>query len=418
MSIQISRAEARHFLTQYHFQQSDLPGVFTRLGTVQYDPLNPVGRNPDLVLQARVPDYHFDDWQKTAYTDRLVYDAWDKQACLVPVSDWALRAHGRAQYPPYHDHEVLQAEAASAANILRVIREQGPTASIEFAERASYADRNSWYGLTQSKRILRALWASGLIVIHHRQHGRHYYDLPERVIPPEHYQAAEHVDEAAYHRWIIARRYQAVGLLRPNAEAAIWSACGDAATRKRSLAELLAEGALTHVQVGEKRWDYYMPSSALPLLDAEPAEPRVIFLGPLDNLVWDRKALVQLFDFDYAWEVYKPATQRRWGYYVLPVFYGDRFVARLDSRLDKGTWTIARWWWEQDVTPDATLLHALSKAVAGFLRYLGAQNVKVEGSSLDQPTREAIRCGSLHDEDSCFTCSRTSNPGRGQHPRL
>ena len=80
MTIQLSCEQARRFLVAYHFTQTDLPGVFTRLGTVQYDPLNPVGRNPDLVLQARIPGYRVDDWQQAAYTDRLIYDAWDKQA--------------------------------------------------------------------------------------------------------------------------------------------------------------------------------------------------------------------------------------------------------------------------------------------------------------------------------------------------
>jgi hypothetical protein len=67
-------------LARYHFAPTDLPRVFERLGTVQYDPLNPVGHNPDLVLQARVPGYRVDDWQALAYEQRLVYDAWDKQA--------------------------------------------------------------------------------------------------------------------------------------------------------------------------------------------------------------------------------------------------------------------------------------------------------------------------------------------------
>ena len=92
----LSRAEARRFLANFHFTPTDVPGVFERLGTVQYDPLNPVGRNPDLVLQARVPGYQVDDWQKIAYTDRVVYDAWDKMACLVPMSDWPRRAWLRA----------------------------------------------------------------------------------------------------------------------------------------------------------------------------------------------------------------------------------------------------------------------------------------------------------------------------------
>ncbi|MEO8956131.1 MAG: hypothetical protein ABI396_13355 [Ktedonobacteraceae bacterium] len=80
MTITLSRAEARRFLARYHFAPTDMVGTIERLATVQYDPLNPVGRNTDLVFQARVPGYQVDDWQKIAYTDRSIYDAWDKQS--------------------------------------------------------------------------------------------------------------------------------------------------------------------------------------------------------------------------------------------------------------------------------------------------------------------------------------------------
>ncbi len=388
MTIHISREQARRFLASYHFTQTDLPGVFERLGTVQYDPLNPVGRNPDLVFQARVPGYRIDDWQQAAYADRFVYDAWDKQACLVPVSDWPLRAVIREMYRPYHDSEILQADPQTAELILAAIDERGPLSSLEFEDRERLPDNNSWSGLTRTKRILRAMWACGILLTHHRKGGRHYYDRPERVIPPQHYDGPPHVDKDAYYRWIIARRHQATGLLRPNAEAAIWSACGDSAVRKRAIAQLVEEGTLTPVQVGEKAWTYHMLTSLLPLLDAALQQPRAIFLGPLDSLLWDRKALAQLFDFDYTWEVYKPAEQRRWGYYVLPVFYGDRFIARLDSRLEQGIWTIANWWWEPDITPNAELIDALRLAIARFMHYLGASDVRMS-KGMDRAVREA-----------------------------
>src|SRR2546427_11778111 len=112
MSLHISREQAARLLAHYHFTPTDLPGVFEHLGTVQYDPLNPVGRNPDLVLQTRVPGYQVDDWQKAAYTDRIVYDAWDKMACLVRMSDWPMRARLRAQ--TYNLHPQLLQEQADA----------------------------------------------------------------------------------------------------------------------------------------------------------------------------------------------------------------------------------------------------------------------------------------------------------------
>src|SRR6266581_924072 len=312
MIVQISREEARRFLAHYHFKPTDLKGVIDRLGTVQYDPLNPVGRNADLVFQARIPGYQVDDWQTAAYTDRIIYDAWDKQACLVPVSDWPMRALVREKFRPYHDREILQTDAEGAARILATIDEQGPLSSLEFEDRARFGEAGSWYGSTRTKRILRSLWACGELVTHHRKGGRHYYERPHRVIPAQHFELPPLVEEAAYYRWIMMRRHQAAGILRPTAEAAVWSACDEAPKRKLALAQLVEADQLTQIQVGELATTYY----------------------------------------------------------VQPVFYGDRFVARVDSRLEKGIWTISRWWWEPDITLDADLLGALRTTVKNFLHYL------------------------------------------------
>jgi uncharacterized protein len=347
----------------------------------------------------------------------------EDQRCLVPVSDWSYRARIRDVYRPYHDREILQAETEVVAAILAAIDQQGPLSSLEFEDPTRY-EGGSWYGSTRTKRALRAMWVSGIVVTHHRKNGRHYYDRPERVIPPHYYAVPPLLDEDAYHRWIVARRFQATGLLRPNADQSIWSACGDGATRKRAIAQLLEEGTLTSVHVGEKKWPYYMLTNALPWLDIEPPSPRVIFLGPLDSILWDRKAVMQLFDFDYVWEVYKPLEQRRWGYYILPVFYfqspqagpehtrpsaapleqqdtrptrkgqvsryyGDRFIARMDSRLEGKTWTISHWWWEPDVELDTELLEALRVAMEKFLYYLRADDIRV-GEEVDGAVREAV----------------------------
>src|SRR5258708_25332592 len=185
MVIQISSEQARRFLARHHFLATDLPGVFDRLSTVQYDPLNPVGRNPDLVFQARIPGYQVDDWQKAAYTDRLVYDAWDKMACLVPVSDWPMRALIREKHRPYHDREILQADPEGAAAALATIDEQGPLSSLELQDRSHFGEPGSWYGSTRTKRLLRSLWACGELVTHHRQGLTHYDDLTRHRIPPQ-----------------------------------------------------------------------------------------------------------------------------------------------------------------------------------------------------------------------------------------
>ncbi len=391
MTLALSRAEARRFLAAYHFAPTTVSGVFERLGTVQYDPLNPVGRNPDLVLQARVPGYQVDDWQKTAYTDRLVYDAWDKLACLVPMSDWPKRAYLRAHRSTWSPL-LLENEAEAVAAALAELDARGPLSSLEFEDQSHFTDRTAWYGPKRIKHILRALWDRGVIATHHRQGGRHYYDRAERVIPPEYFNAPPLLEEAAFVRWAVARRVQAVGLVRPAGGASLWWGCGGPAQRAAALQELVEMGALMPAKVsenGSKGWIAYLPTSALSLLDTPAPAPRVIVLAPLDSLLWDRRDVQQLFDFDYVWEVYKPEAQRRWGYYVLPVFYGDRFVARLDSRLERGVWTISRWWWEPDITPTPDLLEALHVAAKAFVFYLRASSARAE-EAVPPEVRQAL----------------------------
>jgi len=293
-------------------------------------------RNPDLVFQARVPGYRIDDWQKVAYTDRLVYDAWDKQACLIPTSEWPMRALVRSQYRPYHDRQILEAELDAVSAVLAEIKARGPLSPLEFEDRSSAADDDTWFGSTRTKRILRSLWACGQVVTHHRKNGRHYYDLPERVIPAQYFNAPPLLDRAAYHRWLITQRHQAIGILRPSSEASIWSASGEAKELKIATQELVESGILIPVKIGEKAWPYHMLTNTLKLFDAPLPASRMIFLAPLDNMLWDRKGILQIFDFDYLWEVYKPEHLRKWGNSVIPAFYETRFIAGSDQRSEKG----------------------------------------------------------------------------------
>ncbi|MGH2448648.1 MAG: DNA glycosylase AlkZ-like family protein [Chloroflexota bacterium] len=377
MNLSLSVEDARRFLVNYHFHPQTIPAVFDHLGTVQYDPLNPIGQNHDLVLQARVPGYRVGDWQTYVYEQRQAYDAWDKQACLVPMSDWPFRALGRKHYRTWHDHGVLDQHPGAAAAALAELERRGPLSSIDFEDRSRILDGHSWLGPTRIKRILRALAADGTLVTHHREGNRHYFDVAERVIPARYFQTEPLCDLAAYHRWIVLRRHQAAGMLRPGSDQSIWSSCGDKAARLKAISELVEAGDLVEARVGEKRAAYHLPASSLDFLSARESAPTMRFLAPLDHLLWDRRQLSAVFGFDYAWEVYKPERARQYGYYVIPVLYGDRFVARFESKLEGGTWRLINWWWESNVKPDAEMLDALAEAARRFREYLGADRIAV-----------------------------------------
>ena len=106
----------------------------------------------------------------------------------------------------------------------------------------------------------------------------------------------------------------------------------------------------------------------------------------MDNLLWDRELAEQLLNFDYTWEVYKPVVQRRFGYYVLPVLYGDGFVARFEPGRDKknGALIIKNWWWEPDVTPSAEMRNGLRDCFQDFLDYLDTDTLEIDGTLAKQ----------------------------------
>ena len=382
-AIELSKADARRLLVSYHFSPSSAKGVFSRLGSVQYDPLKPLGSNHDLVLQARVPDYNVDDWQTLAYQDRFIYDGWDKQASLVMTKDWPLRRIYHHWNKQYWQKRVLRAYPKAINIVLQEIKTRGPLSSTELNYQAHEKDwEETWYGPKIGKNVLRALWHTGVLATHHRDKGRHVYDLAENVIPSEYLRSTKLSKEQS-ERALVLQRHKAVGLLRPTAGADIWSMEVKSFERRAYIAQLLEQKELLAVLIDGKEYH------AIPeLFAAGNLQNRMIFLAPLDQLIWDRVAVRHIFEFDYVWEVYKPQKQRKWGYYVLPVLYNDNLVARFDSRYKDGIWELYKWYWEDGISINAKILAALELAVAEFKKYLGAQKIKLN-RGMDLKTRQA-----------------------------
>jgi hypothetical protein len=163
--------------------------------------------------------------------------------------------------------------------------------------------------------------------------------------------------------------------------------------RNATISRLVARGELAVVEIED------IPDRALlirtedmPTLDrvkgGRPPKAQAAIIGALDNLMWDRNMLRWVFDFDYVWEVYKPLAQRRYGYYVLPVLYGDRFSARMDPSLDRERreLTINNWWWEDGIEVSEEMEEALSACLQQFVRYLDADRVVLGAKAKRKPS--------------------------------
>ncbi len=372
----------------YHFEPRSLPEVAHHLGSLQYDPLRPLGRNPDLVLQARVAGYRENAWEHAAYRRRLLVDAWDKQACLTRVQDWPYRRLYHRHFRRVWGERVLDRYRDEVRATLHELERRGPLSSLDFGgEHRPVHLVGSWYGPKLVQHILRGLWLCGEVVTHHRDKGRHVYDVAARVLPPSVVRAPDPGHEASARRLLVLR-VRAAGLLRLAAPKALWSIPIEPDERRRVLADLVADGELVRVEVDGEA--YLAVPSALAGLQRE--LPRGMrFVAPLDGLLWDRRAVARLFGFDYLWEVYKPEAQRRWGYYVLPLWYGGELVGRIDGVREasggESVWRVHAVSWE--APPRAREVAVFATAAARFARYLGVQRV-VPGPRVDGPTRRAL----------------------------
>ena len=390
----ITRLQARRFLLTY---QGLLPpyglcgkqGILDyvhRVGCIQYDPLNIVGHNQELVLQSRIADFHPALLDELLYSDRLLVEEWDKNMSIYGASDWPLfhRTRRAAELSiEGRDARILEA----IPEVRRALEERGPISSADLAFH-DVVDW-SWSPTTLSRAVLESMYFSGELVIHHRTRTRKTYDLATRCLPQAVLEGPDsNTTEGAYHEWRVLRRIDGIGLL--------WNRPGDAwlgmhsitsAARAAALKQLLQKRQLVEVQVCDASVPFYINAREEPLLERTcevgTVSEAAAVLAPLDNLLWDRRLIRELFDFDYTWEVYKPAHERQYAYYVLPVLYGDRFVARIEPRYDRGSKTlnVSNWWWEQGVRLSKHMEKALQNCLEHLASSLGAQDIRLDGAA-------------------------------------
>ena len=382
-TLRLSRAEARRFLLMHQHlwpprSLADKVGIldFIRhVGCIQYDPVNLVGQNPELVLQAHVADYTPALFAELLYADRTLVDGWDKRAAIHRAEDWpyfarhhdrARREHGDPANPPM----------AIAETVRDAIRERG--SALFCRSRSTMSSIDWWWGVPTrlGRAALEILYGMGEVGVHHRVNTRRYFDLIERLLPADLLAAADpNPTDEAYQDWHFSPAGGLVGPRQPGRGRALARhrrrhGAGRSAARGigpagcAGRADPVAVEGISQAPLFIRAADVLLARWRTPT--GNDAPPTAAFIGPLDNLIWDRDLIRQLFEFDYTWEVYKPAAQRKYGHYVLPVLYGDRFIARVEPIFDRKArvLTIVNWWWEAGVVPDEAMIAALAECLA------------------------------------------------------
>jgi uncharacterized protein YcaQ len=363
--------------------------VVDRLGSLQFDPLGVAGRNHDLVLHARIAGYRREITDELLYGRRQLYETYNKSLNLLPTSELpyyriSWRTYGSGSAGP-----LLRDHAALAEKLMAEIATKGPMCSLDFEQEAVI---DWWWGPTTAVRaVLEALSVTGRLGLARRHGNRRYYDLTERLFPAELLATTVPERDQLLHKTL--SRFRGHGLLSFAGSGEVWLGIGEATLRRQLQRELVDRGEILAIGVEGLKSERYIVARELQLLERAQAEvaaglsveaglqsgslePGCSFIAPLDPLMWDRSLLGPLYDFEYKWEVYTPAAKRRWGYYVLPVFYGDRFVGRIEPRIDAAAKSvrILSLAWERGFDPMAEpgFVVSLAACLRDYLAFAGA----------------------------------------------
>ena len=386
----ITREQARRFilsrqglLGKHRFAGKAGALAYVRqAGCIQYDPVDVCGKNAELTLQSRVKGFTKKTLADLLYVDRLLVDYSDKELSIWPREDWpyfaGYRALSRAHGAGFEGIPELEARA------IAYIRAHGPVSSdtlpIEgkLYWHSSMHWSGNWQGQSPAARsVLEQLYTDGVLLIHHKSGSRKFYDLADRYFDPGLLNAENPCpDDAALLQWRVRRRIGAVGMLW-NRRSDAWLGIAMTTDQRNAAFEALeARGEILKAEVEGIRAPLYCLAEDAPRLeavrdDAIDARPRLEFLAPLDPMLWDRKLVEALWDYHYKWEIYTPADQRKFGYYVLPVLWGDRLVGRIEAAAERRTGTLAvkHIWYEDGVRRTKKLAAAVEGAVRRLAKF-------------------------------------------------
>jgi uncharacterized protein YcaQ len=382
----VAAEAARRFLVARHFLSparslEGLDGVlevFGRLGSIQFDPIAVAGRNHDLVLHARVAGYE-PAWCDALYERREIFETTNKALSSIPASEFPwFRLNSGRKGARFHA-DALAENAAVAERVLERIRADGPLSSADFeSERGA---SRVWFGMPENavRSVLEAYTVAGVIGLARREGNHRYYDLVERLLPAA--LLAHEVPEREQLRHKLLSRYRAHGLLGPGGAGGTFARIADPADRTALRKELIELGALVPVDVEGVRGKRLVLAEERELLEAPPETAlSVAFIAPFDSLLWDTALLERLFDFEFVWEGFFPPAKRRFGWYELPILFGDRLVGRIEPQIERdgSRVHVLNVWWEDGFAPRRAdgFDDAMREALRADLRVAGAGRVE------------------------------------------
>jgi uncharacterized protein YcaQ len=352
----LSRTDARRIAVRAQCLDAARPAglleVVRQLGVLQVDLTAAVAPNADLVLWSRLGSgYSPADLEAALGNQALV----ELQMRIRPSEDLALYRADMADWPgrgeltdwQEYRRDWVEANSACRLDLLDRLREDGPLAARDLPDTCELPWRSSgWSNNRNVLRLLEFMEVRGEVAVAGRQGRERVWDLAERIYPDDDVVPA---DEALRIR--NDKELRALGLSRARSA----TSPGETLNLGEAGEPAVIEGVRGQWRVDPAQLDQRFSG-------------RAALLSPLDRLVFDRRRMTELFEFDYQLEMYKPAAQRRWGYYALPILYGDRLVGKLDATADRQIGVLH----VDAIHQDVPFTKAMTAAITSEIRDLAA----------------------------------------------
>lgn len=390
------KEEVKKKLLQYHNMDgheklTGIDGVrkiMKRLGSIQYDPLNVVGRNADLVLQARVEQYRPEYLHALLYEEHSLVDGFDKEMCIYNTEDFSRFSRVREEHTKSVVNTLQYRGQMGALEILDDVKAFVSAHGLTGAKDISIGEvrESRWGHKKLSSAALDYLYNKGELCVMDKKGTQKYFDLTERVIPCE-FTKTDEMPLDEFLDWYITRRIKCLGFIW-NKNGGAWQGhfLNDKEIRTTVLERLLETDGIYEFQIDGISETFYACNDFCLDLANEEQNNYARFIAPLDNIMWDRTMLEKVFDFSYRWEVYTPVAKRKYGYYVIPVIYNNCFVARFEPEpVNKtGCFSIKNWWWENGICPDEKMCMTIMDEMLRFSAYLNVE--------FDEKNKEFLLC--------------------------
>ncbi|MFB5758768.1 winged helix-turn-helix domain-containing protein [Paenibacillus medicaginis] len=359
------------------------------LAALQLDPVSAVAPNQHLVLAARLPGYR-PEMLEELLAEHKVFEYVSNAACVMPMEDYPLYEPVRERKRTALQDRLTEMEAVVQAVLAR-LQAEGPLPSRAFQSAAKvtgyWENPNNIPKTKDTSHALTLLVDAGIVRVVGRKGTERFFALTDMTVPDELLQQAATADPAAIRSELLNKYIQAYRVFDVQDPRLGWVK-STVSERKSWIESRLQTGQLAALEIEGVTRPYYMPAADVQMLQElsgqyaadENGGCPVIFLPPLDNLLWRRERLADLFNFHYRWEIYTPAVKRRYGYYAMPILYGDELIGRIDPRLDRktGILTVPLLQLNEHIQITDELIEALRSGLVRFATSFQADHIIVE----------------------------------------